>query len=189
MKVRSSKFLSALSLILIAGMVLSACTTSQATPTEAVEQVEVDHEDEGDEAENTGEGEEAEHMDEGEEEHEDEHPPDEHEEGGHEVPHEAAEVPNPIEASEESIAIGAELYANNCALCHGESGEGDGPAASGLAATPADLHEDHVQGLTDGALFYIISHSAPDSPMPAWEDVLDENERWHVVNFLRTFSE
>jgi cytochrome c553 len=171
MQFRISRLLAILSILVIAGIVLSACASSQTTPTESVEQIEDDHEDEAD------------HEDEGE----DEHPPEEHEEGGHEVPEDAAGVPNPISTSEESLAIGEELYANNCALCHGESGEGDGPAASGLATAPADLHEDHVQGLTDGALFYIISHSEPESLMPAWEDVLDEDERWHVVNFLRTF--
>ena len=108
-----------LSILVIAGIFVSACTTFQASSTESVDQVEDDHEDE------------------------DEHPPEEHEEGGHEVSEEAAEVPNPISATDESISIGAGVYASNCALCHGESGEGDGPAASGLATPPADLHEDH----------------------------------------------
>ena len=107
----------------------------------------------------------------------------------HDVPEEAAAVPNPIEASDASIAQGADLYAENCAVCHGEDGEGNGPAAAGLEVPPADLHEDHVQANSDGALFYIISHSSPDSPMPAWEDALSEDERWHVVNFLRTFAQ
>jgi len=175
-----------LSILVITGILVSACTTSQPVPTATEEHVEEGHDDEeGEHAEGEDEHEdEAEHT-----EDEGEHPPDEHEEGGHEVPHEAAEVPNPISASDESVASGGELYASHCALCHGETGEGDGPAASGLAVPPADLHEEHVQELTDGALFYIISHSAPESPMPAWEDVLDEDERWHVVNFLRTFSE
>ena len=173
MQYKISRILTILSILVIAGIFVSACTTFQQSSTESVDQVEDDHEDE------------AEHTDEDE----DEHPPEEHEEGGHEVSEEAAEVPNPISATDESISIGAGVYASNCALCHGESGEGDGPAASGLATPPADLHEDHVQGLTDGALYYIISHSEPESPMPAWEDVLDEDERWHVVNFMRTFME
>jgi cytochrome c553 len=169
-----------LSVLMITTMLVSACSSSQPTPTateEHVEEGEAEHTE--DEAEHTED--EAEHA-------EDEHPPDEHEEGGHEVPHEAAEVPNPIDASDESVATGGELYATHCGLCHGETGEGDGPAAAGLAVPPADLHEDHVQGLSDGALFYIISHSEPESPMPAWEDVLDEDQRWNVVNFLRTFA-
>lgn len=167
MQFKISKLVAILTILIIAGIVLSACSSAQTTPTVSVEPVEEDHE-----------AEEADHDDEAE-----------HEEGGLEVPHEAAEVPNPIAASDESLAIGAGLYENNCAVCHGESGEGDGPAGSALAIPPPDLHEDHVQSLTDGALFYIISHSEPGSPMPAWEDVLDEDERWHVVNFLRTFME
>lgn len=125
-----------------------------------------------------------------------------HEEGGehshssgqsmaamHNVPEEAAAVPNPIEANEESIAAGGELFTTNCMVCHGESGRGDGPAAAGLEKQPANLTEAHVQELSDGALFYIISHGRPDTPMVAWENVLDEEQRWQVVNYLRTFKE
>lgn len=122
-------------------------------------------------------------------EHADTHPPEEHMAGEHDVPEEAAAVANPIEATNESIAAGGALYATNCALCHGETGEGDGPGAAGLEQAPADLHEEHVQELSDGALFYIISHGRPETPMPAWENVLNEEQRWQVVNFLRTFKE
>jgi mono/diheme cytochrome c family protein len=143
--------------------------------------------------------EEAEHMD------EDEHTEDEHmeaeehsmedmEEGehmedmDHGVPEDAAAVPNPFAADDESVGLGAEIFATNCASCHGETGEGDGPAAASLAMPPADLHEGHVQGNSDGALFYIITNGRPDTPMPPWESVLTEEQRWHVVNFLRTFQ-
>ena len=120
---------------------------------------------------------------------EDEHEPEEHMEGAHDVPDVAAAVLNPFVGDEESVAAGARLYATNCAICHGETGEGDGPAAPGLDMPPSDLHEGHVQENSDGALFYIISHGKPDTPMPAWDNVLDEDERWHVVSFLRTFQE
>lgn len=138
--------------------------------------------------------EEAEHMEASTEEagheEEDTHAEEEHmEEMEHGVPEEAAAEPNPIEASDESVERGSALYAANCAVCHGETGEGDGPAAAGLEEKPSDLHEDHVQGNSDGALFYIISHGVPDSPMPPWENSLSEEERWDVVNFLRTFGE
>jgi mono/diheme cytochrome c family protein len=45
-----------------------------------------------------------------------------------------------------------------------------------------------VQGLTDGALYYVISHGKPETPMPAWENVLSKDERWFVINFIRTFE-
>lgn len=129
-------------------------------------------------------------MDEDEHLDEDEHMDDDMdmEEVDHGVPEEAAAVPNPIAVDDDSVALGAEIYATNCATCHGESGEGDGPASLGLAMPPADLHEAHVQGNSDGSLFYIITHGRPDTPMPPWETVLTEEQRWHVVNFLRTFQ-
>ena len=176
-------------LVAVAGLAIlslfvSACATNSVEPTaQSVESSEA--EDEHEEEEHM----EGDELMEEEGEHMDEHAPEEHMEGAHDVPDEAAAVPNPFADDEESLAAGTVLYASNCALCHGETGEGDGPAASGLVMAPSDLHEGHVQGLTDGALFYIISHGKPETPMPAWEDVLDEDERWQVVNFLRTFQE
>lgn len=123
-----------------------------------------------------------------EEEHMDEHlhSPDEHMAAAHNVPEDAAAVPNPISATEDSIETGGTLFATNCAVCHGEKGLGDGPTAETLEKKPADLTQSHVQQLSDGALFYIISHGKPETPMPAWENVLEADDRWNVVNFLRT---
>ena len=200
---------------LVGVFLLAACGGAPSvppTPT-VVEQAdvlteEVDHQDEGepehveeaehgdeageehvDEAahdnEDTHAAEEAEHEDEHEDEHENEHTAG----AAHSVPEEASEVPNPIEADAASVEAGSVIFATNCATCHGENGEGDGPAAEGLEKKPADLRESHVQELSDGALFYIITHGIPDTPMVAWENGLTEEDRWQVVNFLRTFGE
>lgn len=106
----------------------------------------------------------------------------------HGIPEDAAAVPNPIAASEESVAMGAEVFATNCVACHGETGMGDGPSAAGLDPKPADLSEHHVQDLSDGALFYVVHNGVEGTAMPAWMDVLGEDDIWHVVNFLRTFE-
>jgi mono/diheme cytochrome c family protein len=116
------------------------------------------------------------------------HGPEEHMTGTHDIPAEAEAVENPQPATEQSIVAGATLFAQNCAVCHGETGEGDGPTASELEVPPADLHEEHVQENSDGALFWIVSHGVPESPMPPWDDALSESERWHLVNYLRTFA-
>lgn len=123
-----------------------------------------------------------EHMDD-----EHRHSPEDHMAAQHDVPEEAAAVPNPVDADASSLETGGALFATNCAICHGETGKGDGPTAETLDPKPADLSQGHVQMLSDGALFYIISHGRPETPMPAWENVLDAEQRWHVVNFLRTF--
>ena len=137
-------------------------------------------------AEQVGHNEEAMHQ---EEDEGHSHAPDDHMAGAHDVPEDAAAVPNPIEANHESREAGEELFAINCAVCHGETGLGDGPGAAGLEKPPANLNAAHVQGLSDGALFYIISHGRPETPMPAWQNVLSEENRWQVVNYMRTFSE
>jgi mono/diheme cytochrome c family protein len=188
---------------LLGAFVVAGCggaPPTAATPT-AVQPVdtqaqETEHKEEAEqteEAEHMGEAEhteEAEHMAEAEHNDDHSHGADEHMSGaGHGVPEEAAAVPNPIDTSDESVVLGAALYETSCAVCHGETGEGDGPGAAGLEKEPADLHEGHVQDLSDGALFHIISHGISETPMPAWENVLSEEDRWHVVNFLRTFSE
>jgi len=116
------------------------------------------------------------------------HSPGDHMAGAHDVPEEAAATPNPIAFTDDSVATGSELFAANCAVCHGDEGLGDGPTAETLETKPANLTADHVQGLSDGALFYIISHGRPETAMPAWEGSLGEEERWNVVNFLRALD-
>ncbi|GAP63439.1 hypothetical protein ARMA_1862 [Ardenticatena maritima] len=118
-----------------------------------------------------------------------EHVADEAHAEAHGLPEEALQLENPIPATEESIARGREIYAQNCASCHGDEGYGDGPAAAGLDPKPANLHMGHVQMLPDGGLFWIISHGVEGTAMPAWENVLSEEDRWHVVNYIRTFDD
>lgn len=105
----------------------------------------------------------------------------------HAIPEEAAAVPNPVPATDASVAAGQATYTQNCAVCHGAQGEGDGAAAAGLNPKPADFHAAHVQELADGALFYVITHGREGTAMAAWETILSEEQRWEVVNFLRTF--
>ena len=107
----------------------------------------------------------------------------------HDVPADAAAVENPVQATEESIQAGTELFATTCAVCHGESGAGDGAAAAGLDPKPANLAESHVQDNTDGALFWIISKGREGTAMPPWEAIYSDDDRWHLVNYLRTFQE
>ncbi|MGB7242425.1 MAG: cytochrome c [Sulfitobacter sp.] len=56
----------------------------------------------------------------------------------------ACAVPSMPEAPE-----GAALFAENCVACHGGSGTGDGPAASGFVQKPADLTQ--ISARYDGA--------------------------------------
>ncbi|GEM_PF-1900295 len=123
----------------------------------------------------------------------DDHPPESEEHGGgamaHGVPEEALALENPIPATPESIAIGAQIFAERCVACHGEEGRGDGPAAASLDPPPSNLHAEHVHAQTDGSMFWTIKEGSPGTAMPAWGDVLTEEEIWHLVNFIHTFDD
>jgi mono/diheme cytochrome c family protein len=95
---------------------------------------------------------------------------------------------NPIPATQASIAAGERLYRQHCQACHGVAGAGDGPAAAMLRPRPSDLRVHMAAGHTDGQLFYWISEGFPGTAMPAFRGTLSEQERWHVLNFLRTLA-
>lgn len=104
----------------------------------------------------------------------------------HAVPADAAAVENPLPATEAVQLAGEATFQQTCAACHGPTGRGDGPAAAALEFKPADLRADHVQGLSDGGLYYIVTHGRIERGMPAWEDALSEQTRWEIVRYLRT---
>ncbi|MGH2436241.1 MAG: c-type cytochrome [bacterium] len=96
---------------------------------------------------------------------------------------------NPIAATPESIAVGESIYRAHCQVCHGESGRGDGPAASNLPFPPADFRFHMVAGHTDAQFFRWISDGILDLEMPAFKHTLTVDQRWHVLNFLqKTFT-
>lgn len=90
---------------------------------------------------------------------------------------------NAIPASEESKGRGAMVFTQRCAVCHGERGRGDGPSAVSLGARPADLASPDIRVQPDGRLFWKIAIGR--GPMPGWDVILSEEDRWHVINFLR----
>jgi copper transport protein len=86
-----------------------------------------------------------------------------------------------------SIRRGRDLFAAHCAVCHGAAGRGDGPAAAGLLQRPADLTASHTADHTPGDIFWWVTHGL-GLAMPAFGDQLSSEERWHLVNFVRTLS-
>lgn len=96
---------------------------------------------------------------------------------------------NPIPPNEASAAQGRTIYETNCVPCHGETGKGDGPVGLTLSPRPADLSLHAVPGVhTDGQLYLWISDGFPGSVMPAFRTALTGDERWHLVNYIRTLA-
>jgi putative copper resistance protein D len=94
-------------------------------------------------------------------------------------------IHSPIRYGALSAARGMPLYAENCALCHGPYGYGDGPAAAALPIKPADLTGEHLFHHGEGTLFWWVSHGIAGTPMPGFADRLSANQTWDVLNFLR----
>lgn len=109
-----------------------------------------------------------------------------------ELPEDADKTKNPTTASAESIAKGKELYLErqkgNCIFCHGETGAGNEANLPRLRRKPADLtNKERMTAMTDGEVFWKITKGI-QGIMPAGEKRMTEEERWHVVNYVRTLA-
>jgi plastocyanin len=107
----------------------------------------------------------------------------------------------------ESLANGKELYAQNCAACHGESGSGDGVFADDLAAsgeasmqsmsgseemiqqTPADFTDPaRMLGASPALLEGKILRGGMGTGMPMWGSIFTDHQIWDLVAYLYSFQ-
>ena len=103
----------------------------------------------------------------------------------------ASRKPNPVAANQKSISQGKDLFTAACFPCHGSAGKGDGPVAgtlerNGTPVRPGNLSDPKLWEQTDGALFWKISEGR--SPMPSFQESLSEEQRWQIVNYVRTLA-
>ncbi len=114
-----------------------------------------------------------------------------------EEPPEPVEIGKPPPATKESIAKGKKLFTRmKCWECHGKEGKGDGPSAKkakddwGYPIKPANLTEQwNFRGgnaVTD--IYRTVTVSLNGTPMPAFLDVLSDEDRWHLANYVKTLA-
>lgn len=97
----------------------------------------------------------------------------------------AASIENPVPATRDSIERGRYFYEINCLVCHGEDGAGTGPVGlKFVEKAPVDLNDAYTQDQADGQLFFTLTRGRVK--MPAYRDALSPEERWHVINYLRS---
>jgi mono/diheme cytochrome c family protein len=104
-------------------------------------------------------------------------------------------APRPA-ATPETIAAGKTIYQTNCAHCHGEDGRGNGYGAPFLIPSPRDFTTAQYKFRTttsgalptDDDLFRTISRGANGTGMPPWQYLLSDDERWALVDYIKTFS-
>ncbi|MGA2482209.1 MAG: c-type cytochrome [Candidatus Acidiferrales bacterium] len=103
------------------------------------------------------------------------------------VPEEAKKVKNPVAVTPEGLAAAREIYFKKCSQCHGDAGKGDGDQADMYDPRPANLSNGHMMSaMTDGEIFYKISEG--HDPMPSFKKKFSDEDRWRLVNFVRTFT-
>lgn len=81
---------------------------------------------------------------------------------------------------------GREVFEQRCAVCHGPQGRGDGPEAPFLSPRPASLISAGTSVKSDAELLTIIANGKSRTAMPAWKDVLSEEQRKDVLAYIRT---
>lgn len=87
---------------------------------------------------------------------------------------------NPL-AGQPASAKGDTLYQTFCAVCHGNTGNGDGPVGPRVAALP--LTTPRAMAWSDGYLYSIMRYGR--GVMPRYDDKIRGQDRWHVVNYVR----
>ncbi len=106
------------------------------------------------------------------------------------LPADAEKTKNPTPSTPESVEKGKELYharmKGNCIFCHGDTGAGNEANFPRLRRKPADIsNKERMAAMTDGELYWKITKGIKGI-MPAGEQRMTEEERWHVVNYIRT---
>ena len=100
-------------------------------------------------------------------------------------PKEAAARVNPIKSDQASLDRGKQAFMTNCTSCHGATAKGDGPVGANMNPKPTNLTI-MAGNHPDGDFEWKIANGR--GAMPAWKTVLNENQRWDVVNYIQALE-
>ena len=93
---------------------------------------------------------------------------------------------NPIAVSAQSLADGKEAFGHYCIVCHGLDGQNTGvPFADRMDPPVPSLASPEIQKYTDGQLKWVIENGVAPSGMPASKGILNDDEQWSIVIYLR----
>jgi S-disulfanyl-L-cysteine oxidoreductase SoxD len=99
----------------------------------------------------------------------------------------AERLKNPVPMSKASVERGKVVYGHFCVPCHGTSGKGDGPVAPKFVPPPP-LDGAAQKGRADGFIYATIRLGSLSQLMPAYGYRMSEQERWDLVNYVRSLQ-
>lgn len=93
---------------------------------------------------------------------------------------------NPFPPTAENIHAGQQNFSHYCMVCHGLDGQNTGvPFAEHMSPPVPALNSASVQNYTDGQLKWVIDHGIAPSGMPASKGILNDDEIWQIVTYIR----
>jgi len=92
----------------------------------------------------------------------------------------------PLPSSPDSVQRGQVLFGMDCIPCHGPTGVGNGRVSAFFNPKPADLTSSAVQSLSSDRIFMVITDGY--GLMPSIAENLSPEERWDVINYVRTLK-
>lgn len=102
------------------------------------------------------------------------------------VPPEWRTMPNPYPPTDEALARGKFVYEQSCVGCHGNFGDGRGPAAKYLDPPPANFNTLRRVGASGGLLYYQIMNGITGTAMMSFKRELESEKIWDVSNYIAT---
>jgi mono/diheme cytochrome c family protein len=103
------------------------------------------------------------------------------------IPADAAHLVNPVKPTPESQAHAKKQYGYDCAMCHGENGNGKGDLVGDLKLTLKDYTDPAaLKDLSDGEIYYIIKNGK--GQMTGEGDRAKPDDMWNLVIYVRSFS-
>ncbi len=101
----------------------------------------------------------------------------------------APSAPDGVLASAAARQAGAEIFATNCAICHGAAADGRGQRREGMTPPPANLRlPPWSEAASAGRTFLIIRKGVPGTAMPAWA-TLGDAQIWTVVAYIVSLND
>ncbi len=99
----------------------------------------------------------------------------------HRIDREMPKTPS-IPATNEDVFAGAQLYRNNCAMCHGLPGKNPPAIAAGMYPPPPQLF--HGKGVTEdpvGETYWKVANGLRLTGMPGFREMLSPEQIWQVT--------